>query len=300
MSYDTLQAKGAKYMSHANKPHRWAQALWEWEKDYGSIQPDWHTFALATVTEWVRQLADDAGLIWVDADTTRKIAQLVDEVPEPMDIMSLRLPGNHGLVVLAEPIYLWKQEVVEVAVAALGWSILRTREGNYMLSVEPWFENHSEDFKQFHGLVAPGPGGWIEGLGPRIIDGVGWDEDPEMLAPVKWLVALAAYCAGNVVVTDEHAPDRPTRKSLKRVGMTDAKVSVVKMRRPEPIESERSEPTGKKIGEGKRWVVRGHWRQQPCGPGRSMRRDTYITDYVKGDPDAPLVQGVQKLWKVDR
>jgi len=36
-----------------------------------------------------------------------------------------------------------------------------------------------------------------------------------------------------------------------------------------------------------RWVVRGHWRNQACGPGRAMRRRTWIPPYWKGPVSAP-------------
>lgn len=37
-----------------------------------------------------------------------------------------------------------------------------------------------------------------------------------------------------------------------------------------------------------RFLVRGHWREQPVGPGRELRRPTYIAPYIKGPDDAPL------------
>jgi hypothetical protein len=37
-----------------------------------------------------------------------------------------------------------------------------------------------------------------------------------------------------------------------------------------------------------RWVVRGHWRNQAYGPGRSLRRPLFIPSYVKGPDEAPL------------
>lgn len=38
-----------------------------------------------------------------------------------------------------------------------------------------------------------------------------------------------------------------------------------------------------------RWIVRGHWRQQPVGPGRTQRRPTWVPAHVKGPDDKPLV-----------
>lgn len=39
----------------------------------------------------------------------------------------------------------------------------------------------------------------------------------------------------------------------------------------------------------RRWLVRGHWRQQPCGPRRSQRRPVWIAPHVKGPEGTPLV-----------
>ena len=40
-----------------------------------------------------------------------------------------------------------------------------------------------------------------------------------------------------------------------------------------------------------RWVVRGHWRNQPWGPGRELRRPVYILPHIKGPDGAPLIGG---------
>lgn len=39
-----------------------------------------------------------------------------------------------------------------------------------------------------------------------------------------------------------------------------------------------------------RWIVRGHWRQQAYGPGRSERRNIYIAPHVKGPEGAPMIE----------
>jgi hypothetical protein len=44
-----------------------------------------------------------------------------------------------------------------------------------------------------------------------------------------------------------------------------------------------------------RWLVRGHWRLQPYGPQRSLRRPTWIDPYVKGPEDKPL-DVRQTIW----
>lgn len=39
-----------------------------------------------------------------------------------------------------------------------------------------------------------------------------------------------------------------------------------------------------------RFIVRGHWRKQPFGPGRQERKMIYIAPFMKGPVDAPFVQ----------
>ena len=38
-----------------------------------------------------------------------------------------------------------------------------------------------------------------------------------------------------------------------------------------------------------RWMVRGHWRNQAHGPGRTERRPTWVPSYIKGPEGAPLL-----------
>lgn len=50
---------------------------------------------------------------------------------------------------------------------------------------------------------------------------------------------------------------------------------------------QRSESTGT-VAWQRRWMVRGHWRLQPHGPGRLQRKPLWIDPYVKGPEDKPL------------
>lgn len=47
-----------------------------------------------------------------------------------------------------------------------------------------------------------------------------------------------------------------------------------------------------------RWLVRGHWRQQAVGPGRTHRRPTYVPAYVKGPDGAPMLDSEHvNVWR---
>ena len=49
-----------------------------------------------------------------------------------------------------------------------------------------------------------------------------------------------------------------------------------------------TESRGGSVAWTHRWMVHGHWRDQPCGPGRTSRRVIWIDDYIKGPADKPL------------
>jgi hypothetical protein len=48
----------------------------------------------------------------------------------------------------------------------------------------------------------------------------------------------------------------------------------------------------------KRWMVRGHWRLQPYGPRRSLRKPRWIDPYVKGPEGLPL-DVRPTIWKAE-
>lgn len=55
--------------------------------------------------------------------------------------------------------------------------------------------------------------------------------------------------------------------------------------------------TGKRKRHGKvtRHLVRGHWRMQPCGPGRKLRRPTWISAHFRGGEGVPK----SKIYKLE-
>jgi hypothetical protein len=50
----------------------------------------------------------------------------------------------------------------------------------------------------------------------------------------------------------------------------------------------------------KRWIVKGHWRQQAYGEGRQLRRPVYIAPFIKGPEGLPLdttEKTTVRVWK---
>lgn len=144
--------------------------------------------------------------------------------------------------------------------------------------------------------AAMGPGGtgaWINNDDPATIRR-GDPIDPSQ--PLAAVVASAWLLMGQTMVTETRAAaiDPKIRREERRGGRPDPTVTVIELRRS------RGETGGDHPGRDyhHRWMVSGHWRNQPWGTGRTQRRPVWISAYVKGPDDAPLlVTEKVKLWR---
>lgn len=81
--------------------------------------------------------------------------------------------------------------------------------------------------------------------------------------------------------------DRTLTRSYGRAGRGQPEVTIVDLRRLYQPGDREGEDEGRTYRH--RWVVRGHWRNQAHGPGRSERRRIYVPSYVKGPNGRPLL-----------
>lgn len=96
----------------------------------------------------------------------------------------------------------------------------------------------------------------------------------------------------NLVDTRSERPERSVRRSYARQGRPDPEVTLVDLRRqfvPSAQENAGDDGEGKQRRYRHRFVVSGHWRDQPYGPKRSLRRQQWIPAYVKGPDGAPML-----------
>lgn len=104
------------------------------------------------------------------------------------------------------------------------------------------------------------------------------------------LVAFLASC-WVLMMTPTVAERRPATPGAgtgagRDGGQQGRPVTVVDLRPLRHVEVDQDETTGRRLTV--RHYVRGHWRDQPYGPGRSLRRVTWVAPYIKGPVDAPL------------
>lgn len=110
------------------------------------------------------------------------------------------------------------------------------------------------------------------------------------LVHALWLMLDQAV----VSTREENVRAKYTHKARKMNLPT--KVTVIDLRRMEGVKREDGESH---VEWSHRWVVRGHWRWVPCGPGKTERRRIWIHDFVKGPEGKPLVIS-QKVYALRR
>ena len=91
-----------------------------------------------------------------------------------------------------------------------------------------------------------------------------------------------------IAETAERA-DRATRRRADRAAPNAPAPDSIRVLRLRRRPSTATSAGGDRASLSHRFPVRGHWRNQACGPARSERRPTYVAPYIKGPVDAPLV-----------
>lgn len=126
-----------------------------------------------------------------------------------------------------------------------------------------------------------------------------WDAYPEL----AFLVVLWSLLTSRIARPDRRTVDRHARRRWERAGMTGApEVTIVDLRRedrgPASPDSTDREPGSGPVW-SHRWVVAAHYRWQPYGPGRRLRRLVLIEPYVKGPEHLPIIAR-DRVYRVRR
>lgn len=122
---------------------------------------------------------------------------------------------------------------------------------------------------------------------------------------VRYIHALWLLLNQTIVKVEEEEVDRPARRRAGKMKLP-SRVTVIRLRRQE---SSHHRPEGESQVEWQhKWIVRGHWRWQPCGPHHPLAQEVepgvyrariWINPFVKGPEDKPFMQS-EKLYSLDR
>lgn len=114
--------------------------------------------------------------------------------------------------------------------------------------------------------------------------------DPKQRTVVATLAAAWLLMAQPTLVeTGRERASGRVRRSYVRAGRPEPEITLVHLRRQY---GDHSTPSPDPDSGGRyryRWVVSGHWRNQPYGPGHSRRRRQWIPAYIKGPDGAPIL-----------
>ncbi|MCW3819530.1 hypothetical protein ONA91_34330 [Micromonospora sp. DR5-3] len=216
---------------------------------------------------------DRSRLFWIDSDFTDLAEYAAEKLPD-VTISRDLMPSTDGLLV-------WSRPVTRRQITAASWTT--TSDG--------W---HLVNYRTI--------GGGLDGKPlQRLREHVGW------LAPMSTVQvheqhllpgdhSVAALLATWLLVVQQAAEitaadvDKAVRKTYVRTNRPAPEVRVVRIRanRGTTPSSARSAPGGSAPCQTSRFWVSGHWRNQPYGPGRTLRRPVYINPFLRGPDDAPI------------
>lgn len=121
--------------------------------------------------------------------------------------------------------------------------------------------------------------------------GEGW-RDPESLLSRILRALFALMAEPSVAEVEQGARPERLERVPSRVSEQAKHVRVVDVREHAEEDTHKDGQDGtagrKHAAPDHRFIVSGHWREQPYGPGRSQRRRQWIAPYIKGPKDKPL------------
>ena len=240
-------------------------------------------------------MLDMSTLTWLDADMCDMLNDMWKHVPDWTPAACI--PGPQGIMALESPIftapYASGDESYQVPVRAIGWRVdgakVRITGWSWARDIPTHARSPFRAGIDLEELLA------VTLSMDSVIDGahrftLSSEVNPEMAVEDSGTALMSvAGSAWLVMAQPKMVTDAPITMRVKkrRSHGTATKVPVrVSVRSLTTSRRENSEPTGRKASS--RWWVRGHWRQQPWGKGRALRKPIFIAPHTAGNPDAPI------------
>lgn len=286
-----------------------------------------HTFA-----RHVRELKQfgpldaDPTLLWLPTDTIDRIADGLDA--DAFEFPDEPMPSNGVVIGTAVPVETTISDSLNVIHIQSDASV---RDGfiDSLIHHNPELcKERIERFCASKGRVVPVYGhdeGDTRLSAMTLVDPNTWTVFPELADPnpksfVSMVIAATAKnakpgehtlldfvrAAWTLATSDEerdvHAIARRNKsvnvgKSGRGRRRVDVEVSVLDIKRPKVPHGGDRNTEGGAFSYSHRFEVRGHYRMQACGPGRSQRRKRWIDGFVKGPDDKPLIRKT-KVYRV--
>jgi hypothetical protein len=258
-----------------------------------------------------------ADAIWVSPEMSEIVqAARMEFQPEPLEREDFITPT--GFCYFAEPLIMHDRHHRKVSVGALTWCpvILKDHptkgEGEGMTigmyssarSTEDDYGDSHQGFRMVHHVELIPLHLTVAEFGDPLDEGHMLDEQGRYTAADEWWKTVQTtlrLMQQRVFVQESVRLPRATRRRMERekAGPQLEDVLVIRLRRPS------QHTNGEVSEEGRdwthRWIVDGHWRNQPYGPKENPThyRQIWISPHVKGPEDKPLVVK-KRFYKWDR
>lgn len=237
-----------------------------------------------------RSLATTIGvgeMYWVATDMVWLALDAAGDVPSFNP--STDLPALQGFMVLEKPLPAlrtwvfdteYQKQELDLEVDLITWATVGTE-----IRIESFCRNDRVP-------NAIDNGSWFEPVWYHTGDADGLYEfdHPDAVAGTAQLMSFLAAAA--LLMASPGVADRKAIAPKTKAARKDAKkgrsanVTVIDLHTPRSVASEDADQYGRVYTH--RWVVRGHWRNQPHGPNRSQRAVRWIPSYIKGPAGKPL------------
>lgn len=128
-------------------------------------------------------------------------------------------------------------------------------------------------------------------------DGLYEFDAPGAIASTVQLMSF--FAAAALLMASPGVADKSTVVPKTKAARKDAKkgrsgnVTVIDLHAPKHVATGETDESGRVYTH--RWMVRGHWRNQPHGPNRSRRSIRWIPSYIKGPAGMPLKE-TERVW----
>ncbi|OWM07725.1 hypothetical protein B7435_07290 [Mycolicibacterium peregrinum] len=234
-----------------------------------------------------------AEMYWVTRDMVDLVVDAAEGLPEWTP--AIAAPSPNGLMCWAKPAghvpygAALKYDL-DVPWDAVFW---RTRPDGVMQIVPASRLTKNQELLEPFGVKTPLWAAHTLVLDPEAIrseEATGSSEAHRFVSVVgaAWLLMGQSGVAGTRTIGDR-APATTDNSAAAKTPTAASTVTLIDLRRPaDNGHDSKGKPTsGREFQQ--RWWVGPHWRQQPCGPGRTQRKPVFIAPYVKGPEDKPLV-----------
>lgn len=253
-----------------------------------------------------------AQAIWVSPEMC-EIVQVAKEGFQPETLEATDFLTMTGFLYFAKPVIMRDRNDHPVSVGAVSWCPIAFNEdtlqnpGGMSLCLyssayaeEDRFSDMHKGFMQSHGAPELIPLHITNiRFGDAFDEGDMFDVSGAYTGADQWWktvqVSLRLMQQRISVRSKERAP-RPSRRRWERMGYELDEIMVVRLRRPASKHNGHEEHEAREWTH--QWLVDGHWRNQ-WYPSLNTHRQIYISPYVKGPEDKPLVVK-RRIYKWDR